>query len=83
MSAAFVSHRLKWQMCDLWLFSIVKLIFFKSIGWISSIKISQNSFKFSNGVSEKYLGFSSLLRRSGKLIMPGIVVMELMFVENF
>ena len=46
---------------------------FKSFNWFSIIKISPDGFKFSRGDSEKYFGFSTLLRSSGKSIMPGIV----------
>ena len=54
------------QKCDLlWLFSVVKLIF--STCWFSSIKVSQDSFKFSKGDLEKYfwlrIHFGALITR--------------------
>ena len=62
------------QKCDSWLlFPIVKLISSRSTSGISTIKISQDSSKFSKGDSEKYLRFSTLLRRPGKSIMPWVV----------
>ena len=61
----------KWYL--MWLLPALKLIFSESTGCISTIKISQDRFKFSKGDSEKYLGFIILCRRPGKSIMPGIV----------
>ena len=66
-------HGLKLAKCHLlWLRSIVKLIFSKSTGWISATKISQDSFKFSDGDAEKYLGPRTLLRSPDNSILPRI-----------
>ena len=46
-------------------------LFSKSTGWISTTKISQDN--FSKADSEKYLGFSTLLRSPDKSTMPRIV----------
>ena len=62
-----------WQKSDLWLFSIVKPIFCESAGWISTSKISQDNFKFSEYVSETYFELRTLLRSPDNSIMPGIV----------
>ena len=44
-----------WQKCDMWwLFSAVKIIFSRSTGWTSTIKISTDSFE----LSEKYIALS-------------------------
>ena len=40
------------------------------------MKISEDSFRFSKGVSEKFLGFRTLLRNPDKLIMAGIEEMS-------
>ena len=57
-----------------------KLFFSKSTGWISSIKMSQDSIRFSKGFKDfkrllniKYFGFNTLLRSPDKSIMLRIV----------
>ena len=60
------------QKCDLfWLFSLFKLIFSKKTGWISTIKISENSFKFSADL-ENYQGLRTFLWSPDNSIMPRI-----------
>ena len=51
---------------------MVKLISSKSTGLISIIKIAQDSFDFSEGALEKYLGLPTLLRCPDNSIIPGM-----------
>ena len=63
-----------WQKCDLQrFFSKAKIVFFIGTGWISTIKISKDSFNFSKSDSKKYAWFITLPRRPGKSIMPRIL----------
>ena len=66
-----------WQNCDLLcLFSIINLIFSRCTGWISTIKISQDSFIFSEGDSEKHLRLCTSLWSPNNSIMPKIAEMN-------
>ena len=62
-----------WQKYALfWFSSVVNSIFSKNTGWIPTTKISEDSLKFSEGDSEKYLCFCALLRSPDNKILPRI-----------
>ena len=66
-----------WQKCNLlWLFSTVKLIFSESTGWISTIKISQVCFKFSESDSKDYGRLLTLLWSPNKSILSRTAEIE-------